>query len=166
MCNQKCANKKSFVSPTTPGLLIYFRDYIIELVCLNVQPKLGPRFWKDKKYWGPKYRREIKGVYNLNKELDFSDPIVRTSLTTIIKQNNIKALVSKKTMANVVEATKREQQKIINSHVRIANKQVPVITDLEQYNRRNAKIVDIGTKNKITKLMELESGKNKKIQSD
>ncbi len=45
---QPKSDKHPYASPTTPGLHIAFRDFIIELVCLNVNPKIGPRFWSDK----------------------------------------------------------------------------------------------------------------------
>ena len=162
MDNQNRTGKKTFVSPTTPGLHVDFRNYIIELVCLNMRPKLGPRFWKDEKYWGPKYRREIKGVFNLGKELDFDDPITRTALTEIIKRYNIQAMVAKKTVAKIARATSRRRQEILDNREHIAKKQSPVIADTKEYSRHNAKLVDIGIKSKLAKLKELEGGKEAK----
>ena len=100
--HQPKSRKHPYASPTTPGLHVAFRDYIIELVCLNVNPKIGPRFWSDPGYWAPKYKREIRGMSNLGKELNLADTLTQTALVQIIKEYRIKALLAKKTKDSVI----------------------------------------------------------------
>jgi hypothetical protein len=94
-----------YKSPTTPGLEIEFNHYLIELICLNMNPKLGPRFWSDSEPydWGNKYRREIRGVHNLLKKIgDISDPLLCDVIIETIQQYKIKSLLAKKTIEKVV----------------------------------------------------------------
>jgi len=152
--HQQRDEKHPYESPTTMGLYTTFRSFIIELVCLNVNRKLAPRFWSDTKYWGPKYRRETKGIANLANELNMDDQVVRTALVHVIKNNNIKSLTAKKTISRVIALTFK-QLDIIN---RDRNKM-----DVNRYNsdidiKENAKFVDTGEKTTISKIREMENG--------
>lgn len=153
---QQYNEKHPYKSPTTPELYVTFRNYIIELVCLNVNSKLGSRFWSDKKYWGPKYKREIRGVSNLSKELDFNDAVIQTALIEIIIQYNIKALVAKKTITKVVNLTKKHIIDIKEKRERLAKKQ---LTPMTIDDRKNSIFVDMGMRNKLAKIKELENDK-------
>lgn len=146
--------KHPYLSPTTPGLYVTFRDYIIELVCMNVNPKIGPRFWSDTKYWGPKYRREIRGVFNLGKELDLSDTVARRALVDIITKHNIKALVATKTIVKVVCLTSRRIEALSAQRLELAEKQQPTKID----SQKNATFVDTGAKNTLSKIRDKENG--------
>lgn len=146
--------KYPLASPSTPGLYIDFRNYIIELVCLNINPKLGARFWSDPKYWGPKYRREIKGITNLGKELDLTDTLTQTALIQIIKEYNIKALVAKKTVAKVVRLTNCRITQLKNQRKLLAEKQQSIEID----SQKNATFIDSGEKNILAKIREAENG--------
>jgi hypothetical protein len=92
--------EKNFTSPTTPGLMISFRAYLIETICLNQDKKLTPKFWNDEKYWGPKFRRECKGVANLYilLNLDKEDKRLQNIIIQQCKLLNIKSLSSKKVL--------------------------------------------------------------------
>jgi hypothetical protein len=153
--HQKQDEKHPFLSPTTPGLFVTVPAYIIELVCLNVNPRIGPRFWSDTKYWGPKFRREVRGVANLGKELDLTNVSVQTALIQVIKENNIGALIAQKTVAKVVKLTNRriiqrkEQQELL------VKKQPPQITI---DSKENAIFVDTGERNTLSKIRDVESG--------
>lgn len=152
--NQSKDDKHQYASPTTPGLYVTFRNYIIELVCLNTNPRISARFWSDKKYWAPKYKREIRGISNLNKSLDFTDIITRTALIQIIKEYNIKALVSKKTINKVIRLTNIRIGQLNEQRTTLAQKSPH--KEIDQ--KKNATFVDTGEKNVLTKLREAENG--------
>ncbi len=143
-----------FLSPTTPGLYITFRAYIIELVCLNVNKKIGLRFWSDPKYWGPKFRRETKGVYNVARQLNINDPLIQTALVQIIKEHNIKALVAKRTVEKVVRLTLRKIEFLKKQREILAQKQQPIEID----EHKNATFIDTGKESTIAKVRKAESG--------
>ena len=152
--HQPQSEKHPYASPTTPGLYIAFRDYIIEMVCLNVNQKIGPRFWSDRKYWGPKYGREIRGMSNLGRELDLGDTLVQVALIKVIKTNYIKALVSKKTVARVVRLTHKCYQELLSQRESLSNKKQPTKID----SKKNATFVDTGRKNVLAKIRDAENG--------
>jgi len=152
--HQPKSDKHPFQSPTTPGLYVALRDYIIELVCLNIDKKLGSRFWSDTKYWGSKYRREIKGVANLGKELDLTDTLTQTALIQVIKEYCIKALVAKKTVDRVVRLTRRRTEYLSQQRIALAQKPQPVEIDPQ----KNATFIDSGEKNILARIREAENG--------
>jgi len=147
-------SKKTYDSPTTPGLKVYFRDYLIELVCLNVNAKLAPRFWSDKKYWGPKYRREIKGVSNLGKIFDITDTQIQTALIQIIRERNIKALVASKTVASVAKFTKKRIEELIENKKLLSKKEHKRVSDV----KGNSTFVDTGNEGPLAKIRRIENG--------
>jgi hypothetical protein len=154
---------KIYKSPTTPGLDIDFRNYIIELVCLNLDKKLGPKFWKSNTYWSSKYKREIRGFSNLissfnspvNEDIKVNlleQPLAKKILIQIIKKMNIKSLSAKKTIDRIVLNTK----KIYMSEI------------LERYNEKeseeikidmnkNSKFIDVVKKNKRSSIRQIEN---------
>ncbi len=147
--------KHPLKSPTTPGLFVTVRNYIIELVCLNLDPRIGPRFWSDPKYWGPKYRREVRGVANLGKELDLTDTLTQTALIQIIKEHNIKALIAKKIVARVVKLTNKRIIQLIEQRKLLAEKQQPR-TEIDS--QKNATFVDTGELNRVGRIRDIENG--------
>lgn len=152
--HQPKSEKHPFASPTTPGLYVALRDFIIELVCLNVNPKIGQRFWSDPKYWGPKYRREIRGVSNLGKKLDLTDKIIQTALVQIIREYNIKALVAKKTVDRVVKLTNRRVEELRLRRETLVQKVQPIEID----SRKNSTFIDTKEKGVLSKVREVENG--------
>jgi len=152
--HQPQSEKHPYASPTTPGLYVTFRDYIIELVCLNTNPKIGPRFWSDQGYWAPKYRREIRGVANLGKELDLSDTLTQTALVQVIKEYRVKALVAKKTKDKVVRWTRGRLASLKEHRASLATKQPQAPIDP----KKNATFVDTGEKTRLAKVREAENG--------
>jgi hypothetical protein len=152
--NQPYSEKHPFASPTTPGLYVTFRNYVIELVCLNVNSSIGPRFWSDKKYWGPKYGREVRGVANLSKELDLTDGLTQTALVQIIKEYNIGALVAKKTVARVVKLTRKKIEFLRSQREALSKNNTSVEID----QKKNAIFVETGKKSRIAKIRETENG--------
>jgi len=152
--HQPQSEKHPYASPTTPGLYVAFRDYVIELVCINVNRNIGPRFWSDQSYWAPKYRREVRGVSNIGKQLDITDTLTQTALIHIIKEYHIQALVSKKTVAKVIKLTNRRIADLKNQRVGLATKQLQ--PDIDQ--GKNSTFVDTGNNSVRAKIREVENG--------
>lgn len=105
--------EKSYQSPTTPGLMVTFENYLVEIICLNMDRKLGSKFWsKDhgNKYWPSKYVREIsRGIKNLKAEFpDLNNPILRKAIINVAKRKFIKSLLTKKTVEKFAKQIRRE----------------------------------------------------------
>lgn len=143
-----------YASPTTPGLYVTFRAYIIELICLNVNHKIGPRFWSDRKYWGPKFRREIKGVENIFQQLEVLDAITQTAFVQIIKEHNIKSLTYKSTVKRVSKNISLRKIELEKRRAKFQEKQHQPEINI----KKNSTFVDTGKKNLITKIREAEGG--------
>lgn len=154
--HQQKNEKHPFESPTTPGLFVTMRNYVIELVCLNVNNKIGPRFWFDPKYWGLKYKREIRGIANLGKELDLTNILTQIALIQIIKEFNIKALIAKKTTARVVKLTNQRIIQLKEQRKLLAEKQQQKLIN----EKKNSIFIDTGNKTILAKIRESESNKD------
>ena len=146
--------KHPYVSPTTPGLYITFRAYIIELVCLNVNKKIGPRFWSDPKYWGPKFRREVKGVDNVIKLLKTMDSITQTAFVQVVQQHNIKSLSYKTTVAKVARNIYKRKTFLEEQRSELMSKMPQREVDV----KRNSTFIDTGDKGVLAKIRESENG--------
>jgi hypothetical protein len=151
--------EKNFLSPTTPGLKIDYNNYIIELVCLNVNRKLGPKFWSSSQYWKQKYVREIKGIHNLGNllkdEFDLSIPVNQVLLSEIIKNNSIKCLLAKKTLERIKKLMKKTFDLKQNQYSNY--KVVEEVQDAKGYMDKNSRFVQTGPLNKLQKLKRLEN---------
>lgn len=152
--NQQKSEQYPYASPTTPGLYVTFRAYIIELICLNVSYKIGPRFWADHKRWGPKFRREVKGVANVLQQLGVLDAITQTAFVQIIKEHNIKSLTYKTTAKRVVRYINLRKARLEEQRTVLRKKQPQQEID----NKRNSTFVDTGDKNALAKIREAENG--------
>lgn len=142
-----------YISPTTAGLEVTFKNYVIELVCMNVSRKrLGERFWKDKTYWGPKWGREIRGMSNLESatELPFDDVLVQLSVIECVRKQNIKSLSAKKTIQKLACAVKAEYNKRV---LELESSTVENVATAE-----NTTFSKIGKKTSFSKLLEIERG--------
>lgn len=146
--------KHPYLSPTTPGLYVTFRSYVIELICLNVDKKIGPRFWSDKKYWGPKFRREVKGVDNVLKEVGDEEFLTQTAFIQIIEQHNIKSLSYKTTVGKVVKYVTIRKTDLRAQRAKLRTKSLQQEVDV----KKNSTFVDTGEKNPLAKIREVESG--------
>jgi hypothetical protein len=152
--HQSQSDKYPYASPTTPGLYITFRAYIIELICLNVDKKIGPRFWSDPKYWGPKFRREVKGVDNVVKQLEVSDILVQTSFVQIVKEHNIKSLTHKATTKRVVKNILQRKADLEKQRMELRAKPLQPEIDI----KKNSIFIDTGQKSTLAKIRETENG--------
>lgn len=146
-----------YASPTTPGLYVTFRAYIIELICLNINPKLGPRFWADPKKWGPKFRREVKGVHNVAQQLDITDTLIQTALVQIIKNHNIKSLTYKTVAQRVIKNTEKRKADLEEQRIRFGRKQLSQAIDV----KKNSTFVDTEKKSTLGKIREVEDDQKK-----
>lgn len=146
--------KHPYASPTTPGLYVTFRAYIIELICYNLNRKIGPRFWSDPKYWGPKFRREIKGVDNVLKQLVSVGVLTETAFVQIIKEHNIKSLTYKSTVSRVVKNIRQREIDLEKQRAKLRAK--PSQQDVDVV--KNSTFVDTGEKSVLAKIREAENG--------
>lgn len=155
---------QKFRSPTTPGLLITFKNYIIELVCLNLNSKLDPYFWKGAQYWKDKYGREIKGIFNLMKLVNDDSKIAQTAMINVIKKLNIKSLSAKKTLYKIQNAVVKEKKALI-----LKRQEEPDgvgVVELKAYMEKNSKFIDVGKQTKLDKLRKLENSGKEKTDHD
>lgn len=151
---QQKSDTYPYASPTTPGLYVTFRAYLIELICLNVNRKLIPRFWSDQKYWGPKFRREVKGVDNVAQELDFKDNLIQTALINVIKDYNIKALTHKTTLNRVIIGVRKKRKELEIQRANLSQKPTPIKINI----KKNSTFIDTGDKSPLAKIREAEHG--------
>lgn len=145
--------EKPFGSPTTPGLAVTFKNYLIELVCLNCDKRISARFWKSNSYWSKKYVREIKGVHNLSLLIDFENLLNQKLIIQIIKDRLIKSLTAKKTLDRIVFLMKKEEkkeEKKIDSFM--SNHTPEVAIDME----KNSRFIDVKKKDKFSSIREIE----------
>lgn len=152
--HQPQSEKYPYASPTTPGLYVTFRAYIIELICLNVNKKIGPRFWSDKKYWGPKFRREVKGVDNVLQHLGTIDTLTQTAFVQIVCEHNIKSLAYKITVNKVVKNILGRKRGLERQRAKLREKPRQQEIDTQ----KNSTFVDTGEKGVLAKIREAENG--------
>lgn len=157
--NQPQSEKFPYASPTTPGLYVTFRAYIIELICLNINAKIGPRFWSDQKYWGPKFRREVKGVDNVLRELDVVDAVTQTAFVQIIRDFNIKSLTQKTTARRVVKNIKQRKTDLNVQRAKLQEKLSQQEQEIDT--KKNSTFVDTGDQGILAKIRKIEGGQKK-----
>jgi hypothetical protein len=147
---------REYKSPTTPGLHINFANYIVELVCLNMDNKLSPRFWSGSDYWKKKYAREISvGVKRLKQDLaslDFEENIVKAAVVKAIEKTRIKSLLVEKTRNKFVRRFYVEHKHILKQ------RSLPVKNvDHKIDEKSNSKFVDPPQKTSLRKIREIET---------
>lgn len=146
----------NYESPSTPGLLVTFKNYLIELICFNNEKNLEPRFWKySGQYWQDKYGRENKGTFlfikeSQSKKFEENDTLFQKCSIRLIKSLNIKSLVNKKNryklLKNVIDMYANEQQKINNKQE-------------EKQFKTNNTFISVGKKTMLSKIKDIEIGK-------
>lgn len=130
-----------YQSPTTPGLQINFRSYVVELVCLNMDPALPQRFWKDEP-WKGKFARECRGFAKLVAvHGDPDDPLIRKAIVTAIRNTRVKTMLTPSALKRLDPVVKRECERLRGERERLAAKAsgtvAPEITDVTTYMRQN-----------------------------
>lgn len=152
--HQQKSDKYPFLSPTTPGLYITFRSYIIEFICMNVNKSIGPRFWSDQKYWGPKFRREVKGVDNIIKHFNTTDIMFETAFIYVIKNTNVKCLTYKSTIKKVIKNIQHKMNQLCDQKNVLTNKKHHDNIDM----KINSTFIDINDETKLAKVKRIENG--------
>ena len=130
-------------SKTTPGHDMKFETYIVEAICLNMNRKLSPYFWRvdvGGAYWKGKFQREIStGVKRLKQEIKpFPSGTQESLLIKAICYTQIKTLLNQKN----VERVRRRYAKELQIHAEITqelSKDTVETIDHDEYMRRNAK---------------------------
>jgi len=143
-------------SPTTPGMMVTPRNYCIELICLNVNRSLPPKFWLDNKYWGPKFKREVGGISRLGKklantDLDLGTPFNMTILASVIQAYCVKSLTANRTMDKVITWMKKKSASIQSQRSVIVSQAAPVSFDITE----NMRIVDVGESTPLSKIKKI-----------
>lgn len=143
-----------YLSPTTDGLLITFRAYLIELVCLNIDPNLSGKFWKEQ-WWANKFKREVRGVKRLADTLDFEDKVTRLAICRIIEDKHIKSLSAIKTTQTILNWIHRYRDKVIADNVELKSK------TLQRPKQENFEFTKIDVSTKWSKIKSLENEQKK-----
>jgi len=152
---------KEYSSPTTPGLQISFHDLIVEMVCLNMEPKLGPRFWsgRNKQYWGPKYAREIsRGITRMVDffgDIDLDTQLHRVALIKSVELSGVKTLLNEKSLNKLQRRFYVEKKKM--GAMVAQNKGESKDTKIVD-NKINSTFVDPPQRSRLGKIREIESG--------
>lgn len=144
-----------YKSPTTPNLEVTFNNYLIELICLNMNNKLRPYFWKTAgKYWKGKYAREIKGIYNLLKNFEsLEDVLLQRTIIDTIRRLDIRSMLATKTVSKVVKAVKINYEQELNKRKQMS-------LDIRPHKSiSSSEFVDVGNKTKLAKIKAIRNGK-------
>lgn len=138
-------DKKQYISPTTPNLKVDLRSFIIELVCLNCDNRLGEYFWRSDP-WKDKFRREIAGFKRWSsKHADFNQNLnLQKAMIYAIKVTKCKSMLS--------NFTRNKLSKICNN---IYNQYDHALQDFNSSDNRH--IVRIEPDNKISKIREIDN---------
>lgn len=149
----------SYTSPTTPGLSVNFGQYLVELVCLNMEPNLGPRFWKDPKYWGKKFGREMHGFSKFSKmyQEDIETPLRQQAIINAVRRVRNQSLLVNNTLERLDRAVQKEYSQLVAQREQmIAQSPVGPDVDPTEFASRNAKIVGAPTTNRLEKVRRIE----------
>ena len=146
---------KDYESPTTPGLMVTYRAYVVERVCLNLRPDLGPRFWKDRKYWQPKFVRESVALSRLLRHFDENDPVVRRAVIAVVDERCIRTLMTRNQGGNVKRVRAKHRELVAQRETLAATASEPV-GDLEGYVERNRTLSPTTQRNRLSRIREVE----------
>lgn len=145
----------AYESPTTPGLMVTFRAYVVERVCLNLRPDLGPRFWKDKRYWEPKFVRESVALARLLEHLDENDPVARRALIEVVDERRMRTLMTRNQRWDIRRVRAKHRQLVAERESLAATAGEPV-DDLEGYVVRNRSLSPTTQRNRLSRIEEVE----------
>ncbi len=130
-------------SKTTPGHDMRFETYIVEAICLNMNKKLKPYFWRvdvGGSYWKGKFQREISaGIKRLKQEIKpFPSGTQESLLVKAICHTEVKTLLNQKN----VEKVRRRYAAELKYHtlkIEELSKDTTETIDHDEYMRQNAK---------------------------
>ena len=146
---------KDYESPTTPGLMVTFRVYMVERVCLNLRPDLGPRFWKDRKYWQPKFVRESVALSRLLRHFDENAPVVRRAVIEMVDERRMRTLMTRNQSGDMKRIRAKHRALVAQRETLAATATEPV-GDLEGYVERNRSLSPTTQRNRLSRIEEVE----------
>ena len=119
-----------------------FECFIVETVCLNMDSKLKPYFWRvngSNKYWKNKFQREMSiGIKNLKKQIKpFPVGNQEGLLIRATEHADIKTLLSQKNVDKVCRRYAKELELSRVQKEQLSTDNIMTI-DQEEYMRRNA----------------------------
>lgn len=148
----------TYPSPTTPGLTIDFKNLVVELVCLNMDAKLPARFWLDRKYWAPKYAREVRGFSKLIRlHDDVEDPVFQRAAIDALKESRVQTLLNERNLSRLDRLVRKKMEILMAQREQLAA-QAPETIPAEQYMERNTRLTNLGRSSRISKILEIERG--------
>ena len=131
-----------YKSKTTSGFDMKFESFIVEAICLNMDTKLRPYFWRansSNKYWKNKFQREISiGIKRLKQQINpFQTGNQESLLIQAIRYTDIKTLLGQK---NIDKVCRRYTKELELSRVKKEQLSTDNITTIDQkeYMQRNA----------------------------
>ena len=149
----------SYPSPTTPGLQVDFRNLVIELICLNMDPKLAPRFWRGKAYWSQKYAREARGFLKFSRLHDnIDDPLFQRATIAAVKAIGCKTLLNERTLSRLDRRLKKELECLRAKREEMAAVAPAAAVPAGEYMGRNARITNLNGEGRLRRLLEIENG--------
>lgn len=152
----------TYASPTTPGLMLPFRKYIVELVCLNMRRPLKPRFWADDPYWAKKFVRECRGFAKFAKlhEERLDDPVFQQAVIAAIRWVQPCTLLNEHNLTRLDKRVAVEHARLLkqaeNLAVRAADR--PADQDHDEYMRRNKPLAKVGERTRFSRIRGIEGG--------
>ncbi len=119
-----------------------FECFIVETVCLNMDSKLKPYFWRvsgSNKYWKNKFQREMSiGIKRLKQQIDpFPVGNKEGLLIQAIRHTDIKTLLGQKNVDRVCRRYIKELELSKSKKEQLSTDNATVI-DHEEYMKRNA----------------------------
>ncbi len=133
-----------YPSRTTPDHTMNFKTYLVEAICLNMNPKLQPHFWRigiGGEYWSKKFGREISVGYKrlISAIEETEDPDQRMALIEAIKHTKTKTLLNKTNIHKIARRLPIEHRLLQKRKSVLLEGTIKVTTSQEQYMEQNAK---------------------------
>ena len=142
-----------YPSRTTPDHQMNFKTYLVETICLNMNPKLQPHFWRKGvggEYWSKKFGREISVGYKrlISVIGEIEDPDQRMALVEAIKHTQTKTFLNKTNVQKIARRLPIEHKSLQKRKHMLSEGTIKTTTDQEQYMKQNAKPT-IPTRNRL-----------------
>lgn len=148
---------KPYQSPSTPGLAVAFKDFVVEMVCLNSRRDLTPRFWSVNGYWRRRYATESRAFQRFAKgHDDLDDPLTQRAIIDVVRERGLRTLLVKDRALQYLDRQIRDRRaEIVKGAEASAAKDVKVA---EGYMERNAAITSEPQRSRVDRLRGIESG--------
>lgn len=152
------SDEKTYASPTTPGLMVTFTNFLVELVCLNKQRRLPARFWKLPD-WHKRYANEIRGVLRWAKlhEDELENPLYRKAVIAAMRWVQPLTMMSNRNHEKLDRRTAKEYRQLLEARDQMAAKAPPPVESPDKYARDNSKVVVTGERTQLSLIQEIEA---------